>query len=78
MSLDDGKGTTAPAGMVQKQNARRGGASAMPQINYAPQIVIQGNADQSAITNALDISQEKFAALMHQYTRGKARTSFKD
>ena len=78
VSLDDGKGTTAPAGMVQKQNARRGGASAMPQINYAPQIVIQGNADQSAITNALDISQEKFAALMHQYTRGKARTSFKD
>ncbi|MCI8337941.1 MAG: phage tail tape measure protein [Lachnospiraceae bacterium] len=79
VSLDDGRGATATAsGAVQKQNAGRGGGSALPQINYAPQIVIQGNADQGAIANALDISQEKFAGLMHQYMKGKARTSFKD
>jgi len=80
VSLDDGKGGAIPMSGNTGQQSRKqsGGGSSLPQINYSPQIVIQGNADRAAVAEALDMSQRKFAELMNQYTRERKRVSFKD
>lgn len=47
------------------------------QINYAPQIIIQGNADQETIQKAVTIGQAEFAKLLKKCEKEKKRTSFK-
>lgn len=45
-------------------------------VTYAPNIVIEGNADQKTVEKALDISQKKFEQLMERYQRSHKRISF--
>lgn len=45
-------------------------------VTYAPNIVIEGNADQKSVEKALDISQKKFEQLMERYQRSHKRVSF--
>lgn len=64
------------------QNAASGSTSQDPSgtqpvtITYSPNITIQGNADKTVVTQALDLSQQKFNQMMEQYLKGKKRTSF--
>ena len=64
------------------QNSASGSASQSPEgkqtitVTYSPNITIQGNADKTVITQALDLSQQKFNQMMENYLRGKKRTSF--
>lgn len=43
---------------------------------YSPQVTVQGNADGSTITKALDISYEKFKAFAKQYQREQNRRKY--
>lgn len=43
---------------------------------YSPQVTVQGNADESTITKALDISYEKFKAFAKQYQREQNRRKY--
>lgn len=45
-------------------------------IVYQPQIIIQGNASKEDVQSALDMSQEKFNAMMAEYERQNRRVSF--
>lgn len=45
-------------------------------ISYAPVIEVKGNADEKVITKAMDMSQEKFAAMMKKYKKSKERVAF--
>lgn len=45
-------------------------------VTYSPNITIQGNADKTVITQALDLSQQKFNQMMENYLHGKKRTAF--
>jgi len=45
-------------------------------IVFSPQITIQGNASKEDVQSALDMSQEKFNAMMAEYQRQNRRTSF--
>ena len=45
-------------------------------IVYQPQIIIQGNASKEDVQSALDMSQEKFNAMMAEYERLNRRVSF--
>lgn len=64
------------------QNSGSGSTSQDPSgtqpvtITYSPNITIQGNADKTVVTQALDLSQQKFNQMMEQYLKGKKRTSF--
>ncbi len=64
------------------QNSASGSTSQDPSgtqpitITYSPNITIQGNADKTVVTQALDLSQQKFNQMMENYLRGKKRTAF--
>ena len=45
-------------------------------IVFSPQITIQGNASKEDVQSALEMSQEKFNAMMAEYQRQNRRTSF--
>lgn len=45
-------------------------------IVYQPQIIIQGNASKEDVQSALDMSQEKFNAMVAEYERQNRRVSF--
>lgn len=45
-------------------------------IVFSPQIIIQGNASKEDVQSALEMSQEKFNAMMAEYQRQNRRTSF--
>lgn len=46
------------------------------QITYSPQIIIQGNADEKTVQNAVSIGQAEFARMMEKYEKSKGRVSF--
>ena len=45
-------------------------------IIYAPQIIIQGNADRDVLDEALRIAQERFEKWYEQMQRRKARVAY--
>lgn len=59
-----------------KGQGSSGGDSDGPTILFNPQIIIQGNADENAIQNALGISFKEFKKLMKQYEAEKNRLRF--
>jgi TP901 family phage tail tape measure protein len=64
---DDGsQGGPAPQGETWN-----GGA-----VSYSPQIIIQGNADQNDVQNALAAGFEEFKKYMKQYQKENRRTAF--
>ena len=60
---------------VRQTNVSQGAAPVF-HISYSPKIEISGNADQSVVEKALEISQEKFKAMMEEYQSSQARVSF--
>ena len=45
-------------------------------ITYSPNIVINGNADKSEISEAMRSSYEEFKDFMDRYTRERRRLAF--
>ena len=43
---------------------------------YSPSVVIQGNANKEDVSEALEMSQQKFNEMMDRWKKGKDRTSF--
>jgi hypothetical protein len=67
MSLLNGKGL---------DNNGSGENDSVPGINFNPQIIIQGNADEAVIQQALGIAFKEFKRLMDKYEAEKKRLKF--
>ena len=46
------------------------------QVVFAPQIVVQGNADRAVLESVLDDAQQRFELWYEQMMRRKARTAY--
>lgn len=57
-------------GYIQPQQSQT------PQITYSPQIIIQGNANQSDIQQALKVSQSEFDSMMKKWLFSNRRVTF--
>lgn len=57
--------------------AIEGGGDGMPPIQFSPQLVFNGPANQEDVDRALDLSFEKFKKLMAQYEQDRKRKSLK-
>lgn len=57
-------------GYIQPQQSQT------PQITYSPQIIIQGNANQSDIQQALKVSQSEFDSMMKKWLFNNRRVTF--
>ena len=45
-------------------------------VVFAPQIVVQGNADRAVLESVLDDAQQRFELWYEQMMRRKARTAY--
>lgn len=59
-----------------ESGADSGGLGGSMTVAYSPNIVIEGNADEAAITRALRDSYDEFKEFMERYEREKRRKSF--
>lgn len=61
---------------INNHSSERSESGEVFRIEYAPQIIIQGNADEKDVEKALKISKEEFARMMDEWTKNKKRPSF--
>lgn len=59
-----------------ESGASSGGESGGMNVTYSPNIVIEGNADEAAISRALRSGYDDFTEYMDRYSREQRRKSF--
>lgn len=67
---------TAQWGKPQPEQGGSGTPDGGGQVVFAPQIVVQGNADRAVLESVLDDAQQRFELWYEQMMRRKARTAY--